>query len=130
MAKNTLNRLYQDVDPMLYHHPTHYCCYSPTSSTVCAQNKQILQVAMATERTVIDIHQQETTTTHSPYIVISPIYAVCCVVGRLEPVKNELLYVAVCCYFSAEHKMCQHIESTIETVDAPYIRHHPTILVQ
>ena len=89
-----------------------------------------MQVAMVTERTLIDINQQETTTPHSPYIVISPIYAVCCVVERLEPVKNALLYVAVCCYFSAEHKICQHIKSTIETVNAPYIRQHQPILVQ
>ena len=73
----------QDAYAMLYHQPTHYCCCPPSSSTVRAQNRQKLQVAMATKRTQIDIQQQEATTPQSPYIVISPVYAVCCVVERL-----------------------------------------------
>ena len=98
---NTYSKtLSQDAYPMLYHQPTHYCCYPPSSSTVHAQNRQKLQVAMVTKRTQIDIHQQETTTPHSPHIVISPMYAVFFVVERLEPVKNARLYVSVCCLFA------------------------------
>ena len=81
---NTYSKtLSQDAYAMLYHQPTHYCCCPPSSSTVRAQNRQKLQVAMVTKRTQIDIHQQETTTPHSSHIVISPMYAVFFVVERL-----------------------------------------------
>src|SRR6056300_551060 len=61
---------------MLYYHPTHYCCYSPTSSTVHAQNKQ--KNAGCHGDGEDPNRHQPTKNNHSPLALYCYIADICC----------------------------------------------------
>ncbi len=125
-AKPALNRLFQDANPMSYHHPTNDCCYSPTSSTVVPKMNKICRLPDDGE----DRNGHPPTENNHPSLGLHCyITDICCLLrcGALITRQECSSVCGSCCYFWSEHKICQHIKSAVKTATAPYIHCLPSL---
>src|SRR6056300_1174780 len=99
---------------MLYHHPTNYCCYSPSSFSLLAHdgekpNRHLLTRNNHPPTHLILIYRR--------YMLFVALWSAYNPSRMLSSVCGSLLFI-----LHVEHKICQHIKSTVKTVTAPYIR--------